>query len=260
MKRIITVLFLILFSSHSYAFGKNGHRIVAQIAQQLLTPQAKQAILKITHGFPLAKIATFPDDIHPDPAWVYTRNWHFANVNSVNDLMAIKPNKEPHNIIQALPDVESQLMHRKTLSPQKQWQALSFYVHLIGDLHQPLHLGYLKDRGGNFDKVMFFSKQTNLHSVWDSGIINAQQLSYTEYSNFLKPNAAQIKKWSHGTYLDWAKESVNYCKVAYNSLPSVTDGNYDLSYNYMYKTLPLINQRLQQAGVRLAFELNRIFG
>ncbi|MBM7070530.1 S1/P1 nuclease [Shewanella sp. 202IG2-18] len=260
MKKVLILLFTVLFSSQSFAFGHTGHRIVAQIAQQLLTQEAKQAILKITEGYPLAKLATFPDDVRPSPAWKHTLIWHYINAKYASNIYQQKASGEPANVIQALPYFEKKLLHRKELTAEQRWQALAFYVHLVGDIHQPLHAGYASDHGGNSIKVDFLGHPSDLHAVWDSGMINAQNLSYEEYATFLKPTNQEITQWSISSYVDWAKESVACRNIVYGNLPPKKNGVYDLSYTYMYQAMPTLNRRLQQAGVRLAEKLNKIFG
>ena len=94
---------------------------------------------------------------------------------------------------------------------------LKFLIHIIGDIHQPLHVGRGDDRGGNDIKLKFFSEETNLHSVWDSKIIDAQQLSYTEFTNWILTqnsniNKKQIQKWQEEPLMNLVYESMSYRK------------------------------------------------
>ena len=133
---------------------------------------------------------------------------------------------------------------------------LKLLVHLVGDIHQPLHVGNGTDKGGNEVKLKYFWKSSNLHRVWDSGLIDNQQLSYTEYAesiDFATPQ--QLKDWQATSVLDWAYESMALRKQVYN-IPE--DGN--LSYRYNYDNLATVNLRLRQAGIRLAGILNEIYG
>ena len=128
-------------------------------------------------------------------------------------------------------------------------------IHLIGDLHMPLHVGRENDRGGNQIKVMWFKTESNLHRVWDEDIINETRLSYTELAESLdKPTAEQLRLWRNGNVRVWAMENLPYRNQIYGY-----DGN-KLGYEYSYKNFPLIRTRLLQAGVRLAQVLNEIYG
>ncbi|HCZ36443.1 MAG TPA: S1/P1 Nuclease, partial [Cytophagales bacterium] len=127
--------------------------------------------------------------------------------------------------------------------------------HMIGDMHQPLHVGKPGDRGGNDVKVKWFRNDSNLHRVWDSEMIDDTKLSYTELADALgKPGKDKLAKWQQGTVRDWALESVSYRPQVYDI------GNGSLSYSYSYKYLPIAKERLLQAGIRLAALLNTIYG
>ena len=129
-------------------------------------------------------------------------------------------------------------------------------IHLVGDVHQPLHVGNGTDRGANDVKVKFFWDKSNLHRVWDSGIIDKQQLSYSEYTNWIDVAPQdQVTMWQNTSVLDWMEESVSFRESIY-TLPE--DKN--LSYNYVHDHIGQVNQRLLQAGVRLAAILNEIYG
>jgi len=128
-------------------------------------------------------------------------------------------------------------------------------VHLVGDIHQPLHVGCCDDQGGNKVKVKWFGRDTNLHGTWDSNMIDDTKLSYTELASYLdEPDQPTINAWQKNSVLDWAGESMGVRKQVYE----FGDGN--LSYKYSYKNLPLVKQRLLQAGIRLAGLLNDIYG
>jgi hypothetical protein len=128
-------------------------------------------------------------------------------------------------------------------------------VHFLADLHQPLHVGLEEDRGGNMIKVKWFKTDTNLHTVWDEEIIDFEKLSFTEYSTYLNHFSKEEKKeWEKGQYVDWAKESQDLRPKVYD-MPE----NKSLSYEYGYKTKPIVEQRLKQGGLRLALVLNHLF-
>jgi hypothetical protein len=130
-------------------------------------------------------------------------------------------------------------------------------VHMVGDLHQPLHVGKGDDRGGNDVKVTFFNQNTNLHSVWDSRVIDGKNLSFTELSTHLNRRATQslVKELQAAPLENWLTEAVALRPVIYD-LPD----NHRLSYEYVYRTYPVMEERLLAAGIRLAGILNDIYG
>jgi hypothetical protein len=126
---------------------------------------------------------------------------------------------------------------------------------MIGDIHQPLHVGKPGDRGGNDVKVKWAGKDSNLHRVWDSDIIDDTRLSYTELAQSLgKPNAETVKKWQQASVREWAKESMALRPKVYNI------GNGSLGYRYSYVNMPFVRERILKAGVRIAGLLNQIYG
>ena len=134
---------------------------------------------------------------------------------------------------------------------------LRMLVHFIGDLHMPLHVGLKEDRGGNSFKVKWFGKQTNLHSVWDTKIIEGYEMSYTELtSNVDVLSKKEIQTIQSGAVTDWMYESRTLCEDVY---ANTTQGE-NLGYKYMYRYVNVSRKQLQKAGLRLASILNEIYG
>jgi hypothetical protein len=148
--------------------------------------------------------------------------------------------------------------------------ALRFIVHLVADLHQPLHVGKCCDKGGNEVKVSWFGKPTNLHAVWDSAMVDEEQLSFTEMAAKLErhTSSADVVAWWDINPRDWVSESAQVREQIYANIPPPKkperkarkrEALPDLSYGYVYKFTPVMERRLQQAGVRLAAYLNDIY-
>ena len=131
-------------------------------------------------------------------------------------------------------------------------------VHLVGDLHQPMHTGHLSDRGGNSVPVRFFGRESNLHAVWDSSLPEAaHKWSYTEWQNQLdRFTEEEVARIQSGTPLDWFKESNAICREIYVA----TSEDSDLSYDYIATYAPVIERQLLRGGHRLAGLLNEIYG
>ena len=133
---------------------------------------------------------------------------------------------------------------------------LKLLIHFIGDLHQPMHIGLAEDRGGNDFRVSWFGNQTNLHSVWDTKMIDNYNMSYSELaSNSKEISKKQIKFIQSGSVVDWVNETHEITKNIYKS---VSQGE-DLKYKYSYENMGLVRTQLQKAGLRLASLLNNIF-
>ena len=130
-------------------------------------------------------------------------------------------------------------------------------VHLVGDLHQPLHVGQADDRGGNRFYVKWFNESTNLHRLWDTQLIEHYNMSYTELAeNQDRLGKGQIKAIQEASLMDWVNQSRTLCLDIYEH----TEPDQKLSYPYAYQYTNVIRRQLQQAGLRLAALLNEVLG
>ncbi|UJF21892.1 S1/P1 nuclease [Shewanella sp. OMA3-2] len=244
-------------SQTAAAFGRLGHQIIGQIAEDNLSENAAKNVHKFTQGKSLAQMSTWADEIRSKPKWRYTAPWHYISIADHENWSTVKrmPNGD---ILSSLAHFEKVLSDPHT-TPTKKWQALAFYVHFIGDIHQPLHVGYRHDQGGNRVKLTWFGKDSNLHSVWDSKLLAHQQLNLAEYTRLLANITPEQKRaWTGKNYYQWADESkvlrTNAYLLAINPAAEL-----ELGADYEATNLPLIELRLQQAGIRLAERLNLIF-
>jgi hypothetical protein len=241
-------------SFQALSWGQVGHRVTGAIAQQYLTPEAQHAISQLLINEDLAEASTYPDEMKSNPSefWKKTANpWHYVNVFDGKTYSDVAPPPEG-NAVTALAMFSRQLTDKQSSLAEKQL-ALRFIVHIIGDLHQPFHAGNGLDRGGNDVKLEFFWEDSNLHRVWDSGLIDRQQLSYTEWSQILsrKISSQQATQWMQVDPQVWIAESA---KLRANLYPESDK----LSWDYQYQNLPLVKQRLQMGGVRIAAYLNAL--
>jgi hypothetical protein len=249
---------LCLIAEGAHAFGANGHRIVAGIAEQHLTKEAKEAVMAITNGHSLASVATWPDEIRSDESWNYAKDWHFLTIED-SDSFEKYEHSEKGDLITALNKFEKVLIS-KSASEEERWQALAFYVHFVGDIHQPLHVGRGKDRGGNKIGVQWFKASSNLHTVWDSSMLDYQQLSHSEYVNFLDhATKEKIKTWQADPYLEWAQESKDLRETVYDYGDQYYLNVPNLEYLYIFNKKAILEERLLRGGIRAAGKLNVIF-
>lgn len=245
----------LVLSQQVFAWGQTGHRVVGEIAEHHLSPQAKAAVEAILPHESLAEASTYADEMRSDPDTFWKKTsppWHYVTVPAGKTYAEVGA---PHagDAFTALQHFTEVLKDAHSSMEDKQL-ALRFVVHLVGDLHQPLHAGNGTDKGGNDVKLKFFWHDSNLHSVWDSGMIDHLGLSFTELSTWLdeKITPEQRKAWYDTNPQDWIAESA---KIRDGIYPDSADINYD----YMYNNINIVKQRLKQGGIRLADYLNMIF-
>ena len=245
---------IIVTGQPAYGFGATGHRVVGRIAERHLSPQAKLAVEELIGSETLAEVATWPDDIRSDPKWDHSAPWHFVTIEDGETYETSKksPAGDAAEAIQRF----TLVLKDKGASKETKATALKWLVHLVGDVHQPLHVGRGADRGGNKVDAVWSGEKTNIHAIWDDKIIDASKLSFSELADFIHTNDKdQVTRWQNTVVADWLNESISYRERVY-AIPEPTTAG---TYRYSYENLPLVKQRLGQAGVRLAGLLNEIF-
>jgi hypothetical protein len=189
MRRIsIAALFLILAVGPTAAWGPTGHRVTGAIAELYLSPEARIAIQQILGTESLAEASTWPDFMRssPDEFWQGRRSKSYHYVTRKVGQSTIEPDSDDNGrAFTALSQYRADLKDPGKSLAEKQ-HALRFIVHIVGDLHQPLHVGNGTDLGGNEFKVTYFGRSTNLHRVWDEDIVDRQKLSYSELTTWLR--------------------------------------------------------------------------
>lgn len=261
MKNIILIASIVVsitLSSHSLAWGKTGHRVVAAVAANHLTPKAKKKIKAILQGHSMVEVANWMDDIKsdPNPDLDTLRSYHWVTIPDGKTYAT--SNINPRGDVIAGIHIVVKKLKAGNLSPKLARQYLKMLIHFVGDLHQPLHCGRENDRGGNNIKVTWFGSYSNLHSVWDSDMINSKLYSYSELANIIDApvQATQVKTWQAGTVEDWAQECVNLRSQIYDF--DTTKSYWE--YKYEYNNWNTVKLQLEKGGVRLAELLNEIFG
>lgn len=253
MKKLILSLFCCLLVVESFGWGATGHRATGLIAQQYLNAKAKKRVQQILGQESLAMVSTWMDEIRSDSTYNYTTDWHWTTIPDGGTYEDVESNPDGKVVMM----IEKFVKELKTgkLTAKQQAEYLKMLVHMVGDLHQPLHVGKPGDRGGNDLKVKWAGGDSNLHRVWDSDMIDDTKLSYTEFAQSLgKPSAETVKKWQQTSVREWAKESMALRPQVYN----IGKGN--LGYRYSYVNMPFVRERILQAGVRMAGLLNQIYG
>jgi hypothetical protein len=259
IRSLLLLLFVATFSSYTQAWGPTGHRVIGKIAEGHLTPNAKQALLPLLGGDKLAEITTWADEMRSSPEEFWQREsprWHYVSIDTYRHMKELSYSMpytgKVKDIYSAILKCITVLKDQSSKLEAKQFH-LRFLTHLIGDLHQPLHVGRSSDKGGNTIDVKFFGQEVNLHRLWDSTLIDAQNLSFTEFARFIDTQDKKIiDDYQSTPIIEWVKESHQLSKTVYDI------GEGDFRYQYQFKHMPIVKERLLQAGIRLAGVLNEI--
>ena len=266
---------LSLTAQQALAWGSTGHRAVGLVAERHMDPAALKKAHAILDNHDLAFASTWPDEIRSDPkTYAHTFNWHYTTWQDEDDGFHAGLENKSTGFLMSQLEKQIAVLKNPAASKADKAFALKFTVHLVGDVHQPLHVGTSGDSGGNACRVTWHGKPSNLHTVWDSDMIEKTNLSYTELADFASQDRSQkqTRQWQSGTVNQWSEESkklrsriypaevlapsapvtyLTYCKgkVEPEAMPK-------LGYEYSYEFDPVVRERLYQAGVRLAKVLN----
>ncbi|CAM8934129.1 hypothetical protein QQ045_012578 [Rhodiola kirilowii] len=266
-------------------WGKDGHYATCKIAEAFLTEEALAGVKSLLPDYAdgeLANVCSWPDEIRHSWHWHWSGPLHYidvpdfvCNYNYCRDCHDPAGHKDVC-VTGAIFNYTKQLADTYyDTSPEIKYnltEALLFLSHFMGDVHQPLHVGFTGDEGGNTIIVRWYRRKANLHHVWDNMIIDSALKSFygSDLSNMIQAIQRNITEASFSDEPSWGKcaaaevacpdpyasESIKLaCKFAYkNATPGTTLGD-----EYFLSRLPIVEKRLAQGGVRLAATLNRIF-
>ena len=258
LKKLFFAAILLNMPFQGMAWGMLGHRVVGEIAETYLTRKASREVKNILGNESLAMSSNWADFIKSEPKFDYIGNWHYINLPagmSIEKLSQHLQNDTTTNALTRINFLSSELKN-KSLEQEKKVMYLKLLIHIVGDLHQPMHTGRFEDLGGNKVQLKWFGQNTNLHRVWDSDLIDYQNLSYTEYAksiNFLDKKRLHSLQQEGAT--QWVMDSYKISEKLYAGVK--TDEK--LSYKYIYDHIETANQQLLKGGVHLAALLNDIF-
>ncbi len=234
----------------AFAWGSVGHQVIANLAFAQLTPSARTQVdrlLSLEPGATLASLSTWADE-HRNPA---TGPWHY--INFPRDTCTYKARRDcpdGHCVVAVIE--RQQDVIGSSASNEKRLLALKYLVHFMGDVHQPLHAGYQEDRGGNSYQLQVFMRGSNLHALWDSGLIRQMN----EPTEAMSVRLLKRKVQSDPAEMNTARMAEESCRIV------GTPGFYPprkVKMDYVEKFAPIMEQRLTIAGTRLAAALNRIW-
>lgn len=279
------VLVLLQLVHGVFGWGKDGHYTICKIAEVYLTQNSLAAVkdlLPESAEGDLASVCSWADTIRRNYRWRWSSPLHYVDTpdfkcnyeysRDCHDNYGHKDRCVAGAIFNYTLQLSSAFSNSKSGPKYNLTEALMFLSHFIGDVHQPLHVGFTGDEGGNTIVVHWYRRKSNLHHVWDNMIIDSAVKTFygSDLAIFIKAIERNITDtWSNDKssweYCErnqtvcpnlYASESVRYaCKFAYrNATPGSTLGD-----DYFLTRLPIVEQRLAQGGIRLAATLNRIF-
>ncbi len=264
-------VFVLAYSSSVFGWGKTGHEAIALIAEAHLSHVAQQRVRELLGNTDLLEASNWPDKIRYTDAWKHTYNYHFTqSPDGMNYLEALAQQlpeqRQKGDALRALVKSED-ILRDSTIPSDKKVYALKFFLHFFGDYQQPLHTGRPEDRGGNDIRMNWFGRTSNIHSVWDTGIIQErlrpvefageqEPMENSEARRYISllptPGQDTLADWLKGGMLKWHDESLALRTVAYLA-PTIPNKE------YFKQTSPVIDQLILKIGHRLAHVLNMIF-
>ncbi len=252
---VFIALFIFSFNANSsLKWNSTGHRTVGKIADSYLNGSTKRKIKKLLNGKSLAFVSTFADEIKSDKRYNDFYTWHYINMPLDSNYEDSEKNPNG-DLVTGIAYCKKVIKDPNASNDDKAFY-LKLLIHFIGDLHQPMHVGLEEDKGGNDFKLQWFYKDTNLHRVWDSDMINSFDMGYIELTeNADVLTSKQVKAIQEGTVIDWVNETHILSNKVY---ASVKEGE-NLRYRYSYDHFETVRSQLQIAGIRLAKVLNDLF-
>jgi hypothetical protein len=245
------------------AWGRLGHRASARLAESRLSPRARAIVRELLDpGESLADASTWADEHSREIRG--SSSWHYVNVPITSPHYSPEYCGRPGCVVSKIAEFRAVLADRRAPRPRRR-QALRFFVHLVQDLHQPMHVADRGDRGGNALQLRLGRHEpTNLHQVWDSGLFHARYRHHAEDTLLGEATALadrpEALRWPRGRVEDWADESLQIGRRAY-LIPGtgrpLRPGE-EIGPDYVEANLPLAVERVARSGVRLAAMLNEI--
>lgn len=262
MKSLKAISFLLMVAAGitagtttARAWGQKGHDITCSIAERHLTKRAAAKIDKLLDGQSIVYWGNWLDNASHTPEYSYTKTWHYKDIDA-DETYETTVLCESGDVVTAI-NAQIAALQSGELNKDAEALALKMLIHLVGDIHCPMHTGRKTDKGGNTWQVQFFNTGKNLHAIWDTDIIErAHKWTYSEWTEQIdRVGRVTIREIAEGTPDDWCKETHEITEKIYEMTPVGAK----LSYDYVAETAPIIEQQLLRGGLRLATILNEIY-
>jgi hypothetical protein len=246
----------------AHAWGRSGHRIVGELAEARLDPKARAAVAELLAGEPeptLAGVSVWADQVREEaPEYRWTVPLHWVNFESGACSYRAENNCHDGKCVVAAIERYAKQLGDPWLPLAARRDALKFVVHFVGDVHQPLHAGFAADRGGNDFQINIQREGWNLHSVWDSLIVDSLKLDWPAYRARVDALALTQESQARVEIIRppvWAEES---CQIVQGA--DFYPPKHKITGKYLEAKRPQADQRLKLAGERLATLLNQVLG
>lgn len=234
----------------SAAWGPEGHAIVGNIALRFLKPEVKQNVLRLLGNMPIDTAVNWMDIMRSNADYDFMKPWHYIDFAKEKQYL---PSTD-ENIVNRIIITFNELRHKKVLCTEQVRMDLFVLLHLMGDLHQPLHTGYDEDLGGNKRAVQFDTIKTNLHTFWDEYVISLNNITYQSCMDlYAGYNGGKIDTISGIHPVLWMKETRSHLPMVYDFQ------EFFITKAYLKKAEPIVKKQLLVAGLRLAEMLNKVF-
>ena len=267
LSRALLAIALLVAAPAALAWGPLGHRIIADLAQPRLTPAARaevERLLASEHAASLADVADWADRLRDDPApdmvvlAKETAPLHYVNMHGRCVYQPAQDCPDGQCVVHAINHYAA-ILGDRSLPIAERAQALNFVVHFVGDAQQPLHAGYKDDKGGNEIQVLFEGRGSNLHRVWDSGLLSTRHLDAAEYAALLDRQGPLDPPGPVAPFDDapaqWVGQS---CRIVMDD--GVYPSGHRIGAAYVERMRPIAERQLRLGGARLADLLNRVLG
>src|SRR5690606_32241615 len=239
------------FACSAQAFDFQGHALVCQMAYAQLSESVQKKVDALVAKSPekhFSVACAWPDNVRDQKRYEHTKPWHFVNVPRSATSVSASACPKQGCLLSAIAEMQQRLQNK----PDADWQALLFLGHFMADLHQPMHVSYFDDRGGNRTSVRFLGDKTNLHHLFDGDILGKRNFR-KQAPQWLTTISGQKQQWQQGDALSWANESLQITRAVYAQLPA----SHNIGPDYRDTFAPQLELQLKKASVRLALVLEK---
>lgn len=253
MQKRLILAFFILLHAFMYAYDAIGHRTISDIAYANLNSKTRKQVDKVLGTKGIVFYSTWADEVRSDDKYKYSYQWHYQNLKDDMTEAELKqlienPASEGEHLFYAL-----DLLSKRIKANKNDEEALKFLVHFIADLHQPMHLGRKDDLGGNRVPIKWFGRDINIHQLWDTQMLEARKMSYSEFSDYLQLRYnSQKKELLKADML----ESVKAGYAIRTEIYAYTNTN---NYHYLYNFSSKLDIMMYRGGLFLANYLNELY-
>lgn len=268
--RAFWVLFFVIIAGgaagSARAWGPVGHAVIADVASAHIRPRTRAAVKQLLRHSTMAGVSSWADVVREERP--QTANWHFVDIENENDDYVAARDCAPSDrgdcAIAAIERFRKVLADR-TAPAAARAEALRFIIHLVGDIHQPMHSADHHDHGGNETQVAYCGQGSNLHRVRDSDMIQATGLTEEQYrahiEGFVDALAdAEVAHIQAGDPIAWVLEAHKAAVTRAYKIPANPGTKQDLCGDYTHRNLALVDQQLARGALRLAKILDDALG